>query len=175
MKKEQKTEVITSLKANLEEYAHYYLADISGLNAANTAALRRKCFESDIKLVVVKNTFFNKALENAGKTNEEIQAVLAGPSAVFFTNVANAPAKLMVEFTKKSGLDKPALKAAYVDDCVYVGADQLKALAALKSKEELIGDVIAMLQSPAKNVISALQGNAGQKIAGIVKALEERA
>lgn len=174
MKKEQKTEVITSLQANLEAYAHYYLADISGLNAASTAALRKKCFDSDIKLVVVKNTFFNKALEGAGKTNEDIQTVLAGPSAVFFSNIANAPAKLMVDFCKKSGLAKPELKAAFVDECTYVGADQLKVLASLKSREELIGDVIALLQSPAKNVISALQGNAGQKIAGLVKALEER-
>lgn len=174
MKKEQKTEVINSLKANLEQYAHYYLADISGLDASNTAALRRRCFESNIKLVVVKNTFFAKALEAVGKTNEEISAVLSGPSAIFFADVANAPAKLMVDFCKKTKLEKPALKAAFVDECAYVGADQLKTLANLKSREELIGDVIAALQAPAKNVISALQNNAGQKIAGLVKALEER-
>lgn len=175
MKKEQKTEVIQSLQANLEQYAHYYLADISGLNAANTAELRKKCFENQIKLVVVKNTFFDKALQGVGKTNEEIQTILAGPSAVLFSNVANAPAKMIMDFCKSTKLEKPAFKAAFVDECTYVGADQLKALANLKSRDELIGDVIAALQSPAKNVISALQANAGQKIAGIVKTLENRA
>lgn len=175
MKKEQKTEVINTLVANLGEYPHYYLTDISGLNAKKTADLRRACFEKDIKLVVVKNTFFNKALQSAQKTNEEITNTLIGPSAVMFSTTGNLPAKLIKEFRKKSGSDKPLLKAAFVEECTYIGEKELATLVSLKSRNELIADVIALLQSPAKNVISGLQASAGQKIAGLVKTLEERA
>lgn len=175
MKKEQKTEVINALVKGLGEYAHYYLADISGLNAEKTAKLRQACFDKDVKLVVVKNTFFGKALEGAGKSNSEIEAILEGPSAIMFSNTGNIPAKLIKEFRKTAASEKPLLKGAFVDECTYIGENQLMTLVNIKSHDELIGDVIALLQSPAKNVISALQGSAGQKIAGLVKTLEERA
>ena len=148
------------------------LADIESLNAEQTAALRRKCFESDVKLVVVKNTLLGKALEKVEKADADLVKVLEGPTSIMFTNVAKAPAVLIKEFRKKS--EKPVLKAAFAEGCVYVGDDQLDALCNIKSKEELIADIVALLQSPAKNVISALQANAGQKIAGLVKTLESR-
>ena len=137
-----------------------------------SAALRRKCYESDIKLVVVKNTLLAKALEKVEKADAELVKVLEGPTSIMFANVAKAPAVLIKEFRKKS--EKPVLKAAFAEGCVYVGDNQLDALCNIKSQEELIGDIIALLHSPAKNVISALQANAGQKIAGIVKTLESR-
>ena len=140
--------------------------------AEQTAALRRKCFESDVKLVVVKNTLLGKALEKVEKADADLVKVLEGPTSIMFTNVAKAPAVLIKEFRKKS--EKPVLKAAFAEGCVYVGDDQLDALCNIKSKEELIADIVALLQSPAKNVISALQANAGQKIAGLVKTLESR-
>ena len=164
MTKEEKLVVIDSLAEQLQAYPHFYIADIESLNAEQTAALRRKCFESDVKLVVVKNTLLGKALEKV--------KVLEGPTSIMFTNVAKAPAVLIKEFRKKS--EKPVLKAAFAEGCVYVGDDQLDALCNIKSKEELIADIVALLQSPAKNVISALQANAGQKIAGLVKTLESR-
>lgn len=174
MKREEKLQLASEIAGSLGEYAHYYLADISGLNAEKTAALRRLCFERDIKLQVVKNTFFGKALAEAGKENDEIASVLCGSTAVMFTNVGNLPAKLIKDFRKKANSEKPLLKAAYVDDCVYIGESQLGALVALKSHDELVADVIALLQSPAKNVISGLQAAAGGKIAGLVKTLENR-
>ena len=169
MTKEEKLVVIDSLAEQLQAYPHFYIADIESLNAEQTAALRRKCFESDVKLVVVKNTLLGKALE---KVDADLVKVLEGPTSIMFTNVAKAPAVLIKEFRKKS--EKPVLKAAFAEGCVYVGDDQLDALCNIKSKEELIGDIVALLQSPAKNVISALQANAGQKIAGLVKTLESR-
>ncbi|MFI3264569.1 MAG: 50S ribosomal protein L10 [Rikenellaceae bacterium] len=172
MTKQEKTGLIDALAAQLNEYPHFYITNIEALNAEQTAALRRKCFESDVKLVVVKNTLLGKALEKVEKADTDLIGVLEGPTSVMFTQNAKAPALLIKEFRKSS--DKPVLKAAYAEGSVYVGDNQLDALCAIKSKEELIGDVIALLQSPAKNVISALQGSAGQKIAGIVKALEER-
>ena len=172
MTKEEKLVVINSLTEQLEAYPHFYVADIAALNAEQTAALRRKCFESEVKLVVVKNTLLTKALEKVEKADAELVKVLEGPTCVMFTNVAKAPAVLIKDFRKNC--DKPILKAAYAEGGVYVGDDKLDALCNIKSKEELIGDIIALLQSPAKNVISALQANAGQKIAGIVKTLESR-
>ena len=169
MTKEEKLVVINAIAEQLQAYPHFYIADIEALNAEQTAALRRKCYESDIKLVVVKNTLLAKALE---KADAELVKVLEGPTSIMFANVAKAPAVLIKEFRKKS--EKPVLKAAFAEGCVYVGDNQLDALCNIKSKEELIGDIIALLQSPAKNVISALQANAGQKIAGIVKTLESR-
>ncbi|MEG1607454.1 MAG: 50S ribosomal protein L10 [Mucinivorans sp.] len=174
MKKEQKVQVIESLVVNLGQYAHYYLTDISGMNAEKTAALRAMCFEKGVKLVVVKNTFFAQALAQAGKQNQEIEATLVQSSAVMFSNTGNLPAKLIKEFCKKQASERPLLKSAFVDECAYVGQAELNTLTTIKSREELIADVIALLQSPAKNVISALQANAGQKIAGLVKSLEER-
>ncbi len=172
MTKEEKLVIINNLAEQLEAYPHFYIADIEKLNAEQTAALRRKCFEKDIKLVVAKNTLLTKALEKADKADADLVKVLEGPTSIMFTNVAKAPAVLIKEFRKKS--DKPVLKAAFAEGGVYVGDNQLDALCNIKSKEELIGDIIALLQSPAKNVISALQGSAGQKIAGLVKTLESR-
>ncbi|MEG0467655.1 MAG: 50S ribosomal protein L10 [Mucinivorans sp.] len=174
MKREEKLQLTSEIAGLLGEYTHYYLTDISGLNAAKTAALRRLCFEREVKLYVVKNTFFAKALVAAGKDNAEIVSALAGSTAVMFTSVGNAPAKLIKDFRKNEKLEKPLLKAAYVDDCVYMGEGQLANLVSLKSHDELVADVIALLQSPAKNVISGLQAAAGGKIAGLVKTLENR-
>ena len=165
MTKEEKLVVINAIAEQLQAYPHFYIADIEALNAEQTAALRRKCYESD-------NTLLAKALEKVEKADAELVKVLEGPTSIMFANVAKAPAVLIKEFRKKS--EKPVLKAAFAEGCVYVGDNQLDALCNIKSKEELIGDIIALLQSPAKNVISALQANAGQKIAGIVKTLESR-
>ena len=172
MTKEEKLVVIDSLAEQLRTYPHFYITDIEALNAEQTASLRRQCFEKEIKLVVAKNTLLTKALEKVEKADAELVKVLEGPTSIMFTNVAKTPATLIKEFRKES--DKPVLKAAYAEGCVYVGDNQIDALCNIKSKEELIGDIIALLQSPAKNVISALQGAAGQKIAGIVKTLESR-
>lgn len=172
MNREEKTVVINSLAEKLKEYAHFYLTDASELNAEQTAALRRKCFEQQISMIVVKNTLFIKALEQANKTHDELLPSLKGSTAVMFSNTGKAPAVLIKEFRKEN--PKPLLKAALVEDCVYLGEASLDELVTLKSREELIGEIIGLLQSPAKNVISALQASAGQKIAGLVKTLEER-
>jgi large subunit ribosomal protein L10 len=173
MRKEDKTAIINSIAEELKAYPNFYVTDISGLNAEKTYQLRKLCFEKGVKLTVLKNTLFKKALEKNNFPEPELYTVLEGPTAVMFCESANVPAKLIKEF-HKSGSDKPALKGAYAQECVFVGADTLNELANIKSREELIGDIISLLQSPAKNVISALQGNAGQKIAGIVKTLSER-
>ena len=172
MTKEEKLVVINNLAEQLTAYPHFYVTNIEALNAEQTAKLRRKCFESDIKLIVVKNTLFAKALEKVEKAESDLVGVLEGSTSVMFANTGKAPAVLIKEFRKSC--DKPVLKAAYVEGCVYVGDNQLDTLCNIKSREELIADIVALLQSPAKNVISALQGNAGQKIAGLVKTLEER-
>ena len=171
MNREEKAQIIDSLTGKLQEYPHFYITDTSGLNAEQTSKLRRACFEKQIALVVVKNTLFAKALEKAEKADQEITGILKGTSAVMFTQTGNAPAKLIKEFRKSS--DKPILKGAYVEECVYVG-DLVDQLVNVKSRDELLGDIIALLQSPAKNLISALQANAGNKVAGLVKALEDR-
>ena len=172
MTKEEKALVIDNIAAKLGEYPHFYITDIEALNAEQTATLRRKCFESNIKLMVVKNTLLGKALEKVDKADAELLGVLKGSTSIMFAETGKAPAVLIKEFRKSC--DKPVLKAACVEGCVYVGDNQLDTLCTVKSREELIGDIVALLQSPAKNVISALQSNAGQKIAGIVKTLEER-
>lgn len=172
MNREEKTLLINSLTDKLQSYAHFYLTDASELSAEQTAALRRKCFESDIRMVVVKNTLFIKALESIDKADPELLPVLKGATAVMFSNTGKGPAKLIKDFRKSN--PKPILKAAFVEECVYLGDSSLEQLVNIKSREELIGDIVALLQSPAKNVISALQASAGGKIAGLVKALEER-
>lgn len=173
MTREEKTQIINSIAEKLNEYPHFYITDTSALNAEQTASLRRKCFEKDITMMVVKNTLFEKALEKVGGEHvAELTPVLKGATAIMFTHVNKAPAVLIEEFRKTA--DKPVLKAAYVEESVYVGDEMLKALTAIKSREELIGEIVGLLQSPAKNVISALQASAGGKVAGLVKALEER-
>lgn len=173
MKKDEKTQIIESLAAQLEKTPNFYIADISGLNAEKTAKLRRACFEKEIKLMVVKNTLLRKALEKTALTDSEaLFPILEGPTAVMFTEVVNIPAKLIKEFGKEHG--KPVLKGALVQECAYVGENQLDALISIKSRDELIGDIIGLLQSPVQNVISALVSSGGGKIAGIVKTLSEK-
>ena len=170
MRKEDKNVIIEQLGEKLKEYPHFYLVDVTGMNAQATSDLRRKCFGAEIKMIVVKNTLLHKAFEAAEIDYSPLYGSIKGTTAVFFTQVANAPAKLIKE-VGKSGI--PALKAAYAEEGFYVGADNLDALCAIKSKNEVIADVVALLQSPAKNVISALQ-SAGQTIHGVLKTLGER-
>ena len=172
MKREEKTIIINALAEKLQEFPHYYIADIAGLNADKTAALREQCHMNDITLIVVKNTLLREALKAVDKTNDEIFEILKGSSSIMFSHTGNGPAKLIKEFGKANG--KPVLKAAYVDECTYIGSEQLEALVNIKSREELIGDVISLLQSPAKNVISALQSG-GHKLSGILETLSEKA
>lgn len=170
MKKEVKDTIIVELGEKLKEYPHFYLVDITGLNAEKTSALRRKCFKSEIKMIVVKNTLLHRAFMASDIDFEPLYGCLKGNTAVLFTNTANTPAKLLKEYTKE-GI--PALKAAYAEESIFVGADKLEELAALKNKNELIADVVALLQSPAKNVVSALQSGANT-IHGVLKTLGER-
>lgn len=173
MTKEQKALYIDELAQELTAANNFYLADTSELTVETINQLRRKCFQSNIRLKVVKNTLLQKAmLRVEGVDYGQLPDVLAGPTSIMFCDTANMPARVIKEFRKKS--DKPLLKGAYVGEAVFIGDNQLEALSTLKSKEELIGDVIGLLQSPAKNVISALKGQ-GAKIAGILKTLEERA
>jgi large subunit ribosomal protein L10 len=173
MNKETKDLMINQLVEELSSANVVYLADAAGLNAEKTSDLRRKCFNQNISLKVVKNTLLEKAMEKVeGKDFSELYPAIKGPTAVMISEVGNAPAKLIKDFRKTS--DKPILKGAYVEEAVYLGDNQLEALVNIKSREELIGEVIGLLQSPAKNVISALKGQGG-KIAGIVKTLSERA
>ena len=173
MRKEDKAIIIEQLGEKIKEYAHFYLVDVNGLNAQQTSDLRRKCFGAGIKMVVVKNTLFEKTLEGMEGDYSQLYSVLKGSTAVLFSNVANAPAKLIKEVSdKKTGI--PALKAAYAEESIYVGAENLDALCAIKSKNEVIADIVALLQSPAKNVISALQSG-GSTIHGVLKTLGERA
>jgi len=170
MKKEVKDTIIVELGEKLKAYPHFYLVDLTGLDAAATSSLRRKCFKSEIKMVVVKNTLLHKAFEASDVDFEPLYGTLKGTTAVMFTNTANVPAKLLKEF-KNEGI--PALKAAYAEESIYVGADKLEELVALKSKNEVIADIVALLQSPAKNVVSALQSG-GNTIHGVLKTLGER-
>ncbi len=173
MRKEDKAQIIDQLVAQLEATPNFYVADIAGLNAENTTELRRACFEKGIKLVVVKNTLFVKALDRLNVAEAaNITPSLKGSSAVMFTETPNAPAKLIKEFGAKMG--KPELKSAFLQECAYVGAQHLEDLVNIKSREELIGDIIGLLQSPARNVISALTASGGGKIAGLVKTLSEK-
>lgn len=171
MRREEKNEIINSLAENLSQFSHFYLTDIAQLNATATSTLRRKCFEKEIKLIVVKNTLLRRALEQSGKNYEELFEALKGSTSVMFSNSANAPAKLIKEFRRKN--DKPLLKGAYVEESVYLGDSSLDALVSLKSRDELIGDIIMLLQSPAKNVISALQSG-GNTIHGVLETLSKK-
>ncbi len=169
MKKEEKDAIIVELGEKLKQYPHFYLVDVAGLNAADTSSLRRKCFKNEIKMVVVKNTLLHKAFEASDIDFEPLYCALKGSTAVMFCNTANVPAKLLKEY-KKQGV--PSLKAAYAEESMFVGADKLEELASIKSKNEVIADIVALLQSPIKNVISGL--NAGGKIHGLLDAIAER-
>ena len=170
MKKEVKDTIIVELGKKLQEFPHFYLVDVSGLNAEATSNLRRECFKSEIKMVVVKNKLLHKAFEASEIDFEPMYGSLKGSTAVLFTQTANVPAKLLKKYAD-AGI--PALKAAYAEECLYVGADKLPELVALKSKNEVIADIVALLQSPAKNVVSALQSGANT-IHGGLKTLGER-
>lgn len=172
MTRKEKLEEIKNLEEVLAENKILYLSDISGIDAETSSKLRRLCHSKGIKLQVVKNTLLKKAFENAEQDYEPFYVTLKGNTSIMISEVGNAPAKLIKEFRKKS--EKPILKGAFIEESFYIGDDQLDVLANLKSKEELIGEIISLLQSPLKNVISGLQGSGPQKIAGIVKALEEK-
>jgi large subunit ribosomal protein L10 len=178
MKKEDKSAIIERLTTTVQEYPNFYLTNIEALNAEKTSALRKECFKQEVKLVVVKNTLLKKALGNIDGDFSLLDVALKGNTAVMFSHVPNVPARLIKEFTKAGkgkGKEnaKPQLKAAYVQESFYIGAGFLDALVNIKSKNEIIGDVVALLQSPTKNVISALQSS-GQTILGVLKTLEER-
>ena len=174
MRKEDKGAIINNLTEVVKSYPNFYLTDIEAMDAEKTSKLRRECFKQEVKLVVVKNSLLRKALENVEGDFSPLHGALKGNTAVMFSQVANAPARLIKDFTKDTkGEGKPQLKAAYVQESFYVGAENLDALVSIKSKNELIADVSALLESPAKNVMSALQSS-GQTIHGLLKTLEER-
>ncbi|MBT6440155.1 MAG: 50S ribosomal protein L10 [Flavobacteriales bacterium] len=172
MNKLEKNEFIDSLAVKLADAKTFYLTDIAALDAEASSKLRRLCFNKQVSMQVVKNTLLKKAMERVEDKNyEELFGTLKGNTSIMFTDVANAPAKLIKEFRKKN--DKPLLKGAFVEESIYLGEENLDTLANLKSKEELIGDIIMLLQSPAKNVISGLQSG-GNTLSGLVKTLSER-
>ena len=171
MKKEDKVKVIAQLGDVLKEYPHFYLVDVTAMNSASTNAMRAKCFKAGVKMLVVKNKLLYKALEAAEVDYAPLYPCLKGTTALLLCETANAPAKLIKDVAGKAEI--PALKAAYAEESFYVGADQLDALIHIKSKNELIADVIALLQSPIKNVVSALQSG-GNTIHGVLQTLSER-
>ena len=172
MTRQDKNQLIDELSEVLREKSVLYLTDASGMDAETTTQLRRESFKKDITVRVVKNTLLRKAMERVEEKNfDELYSALVGQTALLIGDVGNAPAKLIKEFAKKH--EMPVLKAAYVEEACYVGANQLDALTSIKSKEELLGDIVMLLQSPAKNVLGALQSG-GNTISGLVKALESR-
>lgn len=171
MKREEKQVVIEEVAGLLREYSHFYVTDITALNAQETSDLRRICYNSDIKLLMVKNKLMIKALESIGGHYSGIYSALKGTSAIMFSNTGNAPAKLIKEIRRTK--EKPLIKGAYVEESIFLGDAQLDNLASLKSKDELVGDIIGLLQSPAKNVVSALQSG-GSILHGILKTLSEK-
>lgn len=171
MTREEKSRIIDDLTAVLSENNVIYLADISDLNASDTSNLRRACFKAGVKMSVVKNTLLSKAMDKSDKDFGELTNVLKGNTSLMIAEVSKAPAVVIKDFRKKS--ERPILKGAFVEEAIYIGDENLDALVNIKSKEEMIGEVITLLQSPAKNVISALQSGGG-KLAGIVKTLSER-
>ena len=172
MTREEKNKFIKDLDVLLNEHKHFYLADISGLTAEESSDLRRLCFKRDVTLKVVKNTLLKKAMERNDSNFEEFYQTLSGNTSIMFTEIGNSPAKIIKDFRKKH--NKPILKAAIIEDCFYLGDENIDSLVELKSKEELIGEIIILLQYPAKNVISSLQSG-GNKLSGIVTALKEKA
>ena len=171
MKREDKNTIIENLKNQINDANHFYLADISELNASDTSSLRRKCFERDIKLIVAKNTLLKRALESSEADFEDLYNVLKDSTSIMFSETGNVPAKLIKEFRKAH--DKPVLKAAYVEESIYIGDNYLDMLTEIKSKDELLGDLVLLLQSPMKNVISALQSGSNN-LTGVLKTLSEK-
>ena len=172
MTRQEKNDAIENLKEALSGVKTLYLADIAGLNALQTTALRRACFKENIQLQVVKNTLLAKAMEASTQDFGELTEILKGNTSLMFSETGNAPAKVIKDFRKKSAI--PILKGAFIEEAIYIGDDQIDALVAIKSKDELVGEIITLLQSPTKNVVSALQSGGG-KLAGILKTLSERA
>ena len=171
MNKEEKIKAVEDLKNDLVDCKTLYLTDIAGLDSLQTSKLRRECFNSDVKLSVVKNTFLNRAMDDSGVDFGELKEHLKGNTTIMISDKGNAPAKVIKKFRK--GGDKPILKGAFIDEAIYIGDEQIDFLSTLKSKQEIIGEIITLLQSPAKNVISALKSSGG-KIAGLVKTLSEK-
>ena len=171
MNKEEKVIAVEELKGQLADYKSIYLTDIAGLNALETSKLRRECFNSNVKLSVVKNTFLERAMSESENDFGELKELLKGNTTIMLSTIGNSPAKVIKKFRKDG--DKPILKGAFVDEAIYIGDEHIDALFNLKSKEEVIGEIITLLQSPAKNVISALKSSSG-KIAGLVKTLSEK-
>jgi len=171
MTREEKAQVIKELTTQLADNANIYLADISGLNAGSTSDLRRACHKANVSLAVVKNTLLEKAMEASDKDFGDLPTVLKGNTSVMYSEAGNAPAKVIKTFRKKS--ERPLLKGAFIEEAIYLGDDQLDILVDIKSKEELIGEIITILQSPAKNVVSALQSSGG-KLSGILKSLSQK-
>jgi large subunit ribosomal protein L10 len=171
MRREEKDVIIEDLAQRLNDTKHFYLTDISELNAEETSNLRRKCFESEVALLVVKNTLLRKAMEKSEGAYDDLYDVLKDSTSIMFCETGNAPAKLIKEFRKT--MEKPLLKAAFVEESVYIGDDQLEALSNIKSKDELLGDLAMLLQSPARNLVSAL-ASSGSQLAGALKTLSEK-
>tara|TARA_B000000532_G_C18846667_1_gene397582 strand:+ start:64 stop:588 length:525 start_codon:yes stop_codon:yes gene_type:complete len=171
MTKEEKLNEITALTKNLSEASNLYLADIAGLDSKSTLDLRRACFKSNIRISVVKNTLLKRAMEDSGKEFGDLKSTLKGNTSVLFSNQANAPAKLIRDFRKK--FDKPILKGAFIDESIYIGDDKIDALADLKSKDELIGEILSILSSPINNILLSLKSGSN-KIAGLIKKLSEK-
>ncbi|BAU55431.1 MULTISPECIES: 50S ribosomal protein L10 [Mucilaginibacter] len=171
MNKEEKHELVASLAEQMKEYGNFYITDTANLTVAKVNHIRRQCFESDITMQVAKNSLIKKAMETIGGDFSPMYDVLKGSSSILFSKSSTAPAKLIKKLRKKG--EKPILKAAYIDASIFVGDNQLDTLINLKSKEQLVGEIIGLLQSPAKNVISALQSG-GNILAGVVKTLQER-
>lgn len=172
MNKEEKNAMIGAISEKLQQNPNFYLTDASSLTVEKVNDLRRKCFNANISMMVVKNTLLHKAMERSDKNYSELFDTLKGATAILFSESGSAPAKLIKDF-RKGGGDRPILKAAYVEECVYIGDKQLDTLASIKSKNELIGDIIGLLQSPAKNVISGLKASGG-KLAGILSTLADK-
>ncbi len=171
MKKEQKSQIIEEIAQDLANYANVYVIDIAGFTVSTVNQLRRQCFKRDVKLKVVKNTLLKRAMDQSASDYSELYETLKGSTAIMLCNTGNVPAKLIKEFRAKNA--KPIVKAAFIEETTYIGDENLEALCNIKSRDELLGDIIGLLQSPAKNVISALQSGGG-KLAGIVKTLSER-
>jgi large subunit ribosomal protein L10 len=171
MNKEEKHEVVLALTEQMKEYGNFYITDTSDLTVEKVNTIRRKCFESDITMQVAKNSLIKKAMEAAGGDYSPMYDVLKGSSSILFSKSGTAPAKLIKQLRKQG--EKPILKAAYIGAAIFIGDNQLDTLINLKSKEQLIGEIIGLLQSPAKNVISALKSG-GNTLAGVVKTLQER-
>ena len=171
MRREEKDVIIDDLANRLNDTKHFYLTDISALNAEQTSNLRRKCFEKEVGLLVVKNTLLRKAMEKSEGDFNDLYDVLKDSTSIMFSETGNIPAKLIKEFRKT--LEKPVLKAAYVEESIYIGDDQLEALSNIKSKDELLGDLAMLLQSPAINLVSAL-ASSGSQLAGALKTLSEK-